>query len=75
MPQQNCAICGLRPKKGESGKGYFRVPPDQLEEWKKVIPNEVTFTTRVCFRHWARDDLDFLSGGKVSFKKGRLTSK
>ena len=70
MPQQNCGICGKRPEKGESAKGYFRVPTEQLEEWKKVIPNDVTPNTRVCFRHWARDDLEFLSGGKVSFRKG-----
>ena len=71
MPNQQCAICGVRPGIGESSKGYFRVPPEDKSDWQCVIPTEVTTTTRVCFRHWAKEHLQLTNGGKASFKKGK----
>ena len=65
-----CAICGRR-----GSKGYFSVPRDSdntpKRQWQNVIPTEVTTTTRVCFRHWAKEHLQHTNGGKASFKKGK----
>ena len=70
MPYSRCEICGERPKKGESSKGYFRVPNDNVAkgQWQSVIQSEVTLSTRVCYRHWAREHLELTT--KVSYKEG-----
>ena len=69
MPNQKCAICGLRPEKGKSA-GYFSVPTDSIakEQWRNVIQSEVTSSTRVCFRHWSQEHLE--TTVKVSYKEG-----
>ena len=73
MPDQKCAICGVRPEKGKSTKGYFLVPTENVAkgQWQNVIPCEVTTSTRVCFRHWAEEHLELTT--KVSYKKGNFT--
>ena len=72
MPNSKCAICGLRPKKGESSKGYFRVPDESgaKRQWQTVIASEISESTRVCFRHWAEQHLELTNGGKVFPKEG-----
>ena len=76
MPDQKCAVCGVRPKKGESSKGYFTVPTENMTKakWQDVIPSEVTPSSRVCFRHWAREDLEISVATKVTFKKGMYST-
>ena len=72
MPNSKCAICGRRPKKGDSSKGYFRVPNEDnaKRQWQTVIPSEISESTRVCFRHWAEQHIEVTPGGKVSPKEG-----
>ena len=73
MPNAKCAICGLRPKRGESSKGYFAVPPENMTrgQWQEVIQEEISSLTRVCFRHWAQEHLELTAGGKVFPKEGK----
>ena len=72
MPNSKCEICGRRPKKGDSSKGYFRVPTENSakRQWQAVIPSDISESTRVCYRHWAEEHLELRDGGKVFPKEG-----
>ena len=54
-------------------KGYFAVPPENMTrgQWQEVIQEEISSSTRVCFRHWAQEHLELTAGGKVFPKEGK----
>ena len=60
-----CAICSSR-----GNKGYFSVPKDKKAEWQLVITESITNSTRVCYRHFAGEDLVITPAAMVLVKKG-----
>ena len=65
-----CDVCGAR-----GSKGYLSVPKESDQttfkrQWQAVISVEVSPTTRVCFRHFARDELYLSLRGSVKIIEG-----
>ena len=68
-----CAICAKR-----GTKGWFQVPKESpsdntpKRQWLSVInpEEEVTESTRVCFRHFSRDDITITLKGFAKLNSG-----
>ena len=66
-----CVICGER-----GSKGYFSVPKESgsgnppKREWLQIINETVTESTRVCFRHFAREELWVTKSGVARYRSG-----